>query len=80
VYGTVLQCVAQIDEAAAEAAFVGYGYSFSSVSVGVQHPKYEPRDLVVYAGQFCDQHQFVVPFVRGHRVHPTEFAIPVSVY
>jgi hypothetical protein len=37
VYGTVLQCVAQINEAAAEAAFVGYGYTFSSVGVGVEH-------------------------------------------
>jgi hypothetical protein len=37
VYGAVLQCVAQIDETAAEAAFVGYGYLFSSVGVGVQH-------------------------------------------
>jgi hypothetical protein len=37
VYGTVLQRVAQIDEAAAEAAFVGYCYLFSSVGVGVEH-------------------------------------------
>jgi hypothetical protein len=37
VYRSVLQCVAQIDEAAAEAAFVGYGHLFSSVGVCVQH-------------------------------------------
>jgi hypothetical protein len=37
VYGAVLQCVAQIYEPATEAAFVGYGYLFSSAGVGVQH-------------------------------------------
>jgi hypothetical protein len=37
VYGAVLQCVAQINETTAEAAFVGYCYTFSSVGVGVEH-------------------------------------------
>jgi hypothetical protein len=37
VYGSVLQRVAQIHEAAAQAAFVGYCYVFSSLGVCVQH-------------------------------------------
>jgi len=37
VYRSVLQCVAEIHEAAAEAAFVGYGYLFSAPGVSVQH-------------------------------------------
>jgi hypothetical protein len=37
VYGTVLQCVAQIDEPPTEAAFVGYRDLFSSSGVGVEH-------------------------------------------
>ena len=37
VYGSVLQSVAEIHEAAAEAAFVGYGYLFSALGVRVQH-------------------------------------------
>jgi hypothetical protein len=37
VYGAVLQCVAQIYETAAEAAFVGYRNLFSSSGVGVEH-------------------------------------------
>ena len=36
-YRSVLQCVAEIDETAAEAAFVGYCYLFSSSGVGVEH-------------------------------------------
>jgi len=36
-YGSILQCVAEIHEAAAQAAFVGYCYLFSSVGVRVQH-------------------------------------------
>jgi hypothetical protein len=54
VYGTVLQCVAQIHESAAEAAFVGYRNLFSASGVRVEHAKHEPCDLVVDAGQFRD--------------------------
>jgi len=36
-YGPILQSVAEIHEAAAEAAFVGYCYLFSSPGVRVQH-------------------------------------------
>jgi hypothetical protein len=37
VYRSVLQCVAEIHETAAQAAFVGYADLFSSLGVRVEH-------------------------------------------
>jgi hypothetical protein len=37
VYCSVLQCVTQIHQSTAQAAFVGYAYLFSAPGVRVQH-------------------------------------------
>jgi hypothetical protein len=49
VYRSILQCVAEVHQSAAEAAFVGYCYLFFPQSVCVEHAKHEPCDLVIDA-------------------------------
>jgi hypothetical protein len=70
VVGPVLQRVAEVHEPAAEAVLVACGHLLSSSGIRVEKPEYEPRDLVVDAGQLGDEHQLVVPVRSVHHFTP----------